>query len=561
LSDEGQRPRSGLRSKLARDAAASKAYQLTKFGYRPLTWFLDPGFAAVFLSRLQIAAGRRSLPLLPSFLQQLCSALTGADIETASTVGPGWLMPNPLGVSFWGNAGEDLTICGLSGAGHAIGGRLAAGGKPHLGDRVTLGVLTGIQGPLTVGDGAVLSPGSGARRSIPPGVIVRSAAPPVEGPPLALRRAEAGRSCAHGGLGGLFGDFRTDLDRTAEESERLGMGRPRRIKLLFRNMFVALFIYRLAHLLSCRGWGAAAAPLTLFNRLVFKLHLPAETCLGGGVMIPHLGGTFLAAQAGAHLSVFAQGWVSGWYGETGPVLGPRAFIAAHASVCGPVSLGEGAALGPKAAVFEDVPANTVVNAAVTRFRLEEGEGHEPGPQGVLPADVLSLGTLMKQDRDRAKALSAAGYRVDRLSRLSVRLYRLSAAVHARGGLRRARWLWLFNRYLTGLDISPASRIGGGLAVLQPAGVLFHGRAGADLLLHGQCVVGCDLDARRRLRPVVEQPVLSDGVVIMPHAIVTGPLEIGRETVLYPGAVPVQNVPDRVHIYPPPSRWMEKREGA
>ena len=40
-----------MRRCLRADALRSKHYQESKFGYVPLTWFLDPGWACVFLHR------------------------------------------------------------------------------------------------------------------------------------------------------------------------------------------------------------------------------------------------------------------------------------------------------------------------------------------------------------------------------------------------------------------------------------------------------------------------------------------------------------------------------
>lgn len=540
------------------DAAASRRFQRSKFGYVPVTWFLDPGFVAVFLARVQFACNARRLGALSELVSQLNSILTGADVESSSRVGPGWLMPNPLGVSFWADAGGELTVDTLSGAGHAIGGRLAEGGRPRLGDRVTLEPFSGIQGPLTIGDDVRFVAGGGARRDVAAGTTMGPSQTGVAGKPPPETAARAHAPCDHASFSSLRRDFGADLERTMKQMERMGFDRPRRWRLALRNMFVALLVYRLSHWLDCCGWRFGSRALAGINKLVFKLTIPPESCLGGGVILPHLAGSYILCTAGQDLSAYAQSWVGSTRTslEMSPRLGDRVFLAAHTATIGVLTIGDDVLVGLKSTVFQDIPAAARVNSPAGVFRRVDPPAEaEDEPGSLLSPPPPPLRDAIGADRARARELRDAGVTISRTARFAVRLYRLSSAAHGAGRLRLARWLWWVNRVLTGADLSPASRIGGGFVVLAPAGLTVHARAGERLFLYGQSVISAGLTADRRLRPVQQGPLLGDDVSIHPHAIISGARTVGRGSTLYAGSVQVSDIPRETRVVPPRIRVM------
>jgi serine O-acetyltransferase len=73
-------------------------------------------------------------------------------ITPDSCIGPGCLVPHPVGVSFCGRAGSDLTLYSLAVCGtfeSSLGGPLAS--APRLGDRVTIGGRAAVLGPMRLG--------------------------------------------------------------------------------------------------------------------------------------------------------------------------------------------------------------------------------------------------------------------------------------------------------------------------------------------------------------------------------------------------------------------------
>jgi serine acetyltransferase len=96
-------------------------------------------------------------------------------ISPRSCIGPGCLLPHPVGVTFHATAGRELTlyamaVCGPRAAGLA-GGLDAA---PRLGDRVSVGSHTAIVGPVVIGDDTKVAFNIGLDTDLPRGVLVLS---------------------------------------------------------------------------------------------------------------------------------------------------------------------------------------------------------------------------------------------------------------------------------------------------------------------------------------------------------------------------------------------------
>jgi serine O-acetyltransferase len=118
--------------------------------------------------------------------------------------------------------------------------------------------------------------------------------------------------------------------------------------------------------------------LTLFNRVVFAVQLPASTRLGRGVKLNYSGlGTVLHKRAviGDRVEI-GPGVVVGGRSEIWevPVIEDDVQIGVGAKVLGPVRVGRGAVVGANAVVLHDVPAGAVVvgiPARVLRQRSTE----------------------------------------------------------------------------------------------------------------------------------------------------------------------------------------------
>lgn len=109
----------------------------------------------------------------------------------------------------------------------------------------------------------------------------------------------------------------------------------------------------------------------------------------------------------------------------------------------------------------------------------------------------------------------------------------------------ARWLSQFARFVTGIEIHPAAKIGPRLFIDHGMGVVIGETAeiGADVTIyHGVTLGGVSLAHGKR------HPTIEDGVVIGAGAKVLGAITIGRNTRIGANAVVVKDVePDMVVV--------------
>jgi len=109
----------------------------------------------------------------------------------------------------------------------------------------------------------------------------------------------------------------------------------------------------------------------------------------------------------------------------------------------------------------------------------------------------------------------------------------------------ARWLMQFTRWLTGIEIHPAAKIGPRLFIDHGMGVVIGQTAeiGADVTIyHGVTLGGVSLAPGKR------HPTIEDGVVIGAGAKVLGAITIGKNTRIGANAVVVKDVePDMVVV--------------
>jgi serine O-acetyltransferase len=127
--------------------------------------------------------------------------------------------------------------------------------------------------------------------------------------------------------------------------------------------------------------------------------------------------------------------------------------------------------------------------------------------------------------------------------LCVFLHRLSHYLYRRGWRWMARVLWHLNVLLTGADISPPADLGGGLVILQPAGIAVMGVAGRNLTVMALSGLGGELGRREDVGAGPGVPVLGDDVTLEPHTAVLGPVRIGNRVRVEAGAVVTRDVED------------------
>lgn len=143
----------------------------------------------------------------------------------------------------------------------------------------------------------------------------------------------------------------------------------------------ALLVYRFGRiLLGCTRrpwWWPLLPPAALLYliaaatvRACYGIRLFQSAQIGAGCSILHFGGIEIAnCRLGENCSI-AQGTKIGSRSETrGPTVGDGVWIGAHTKIFGPVSIGDGATIGPGSRVIRAVPKRTLVlgNPARTVF--------------------------------------------------------------------------------------------------------------------------------------------------------------------------------------------------
>ncbi len=570
----------GLRTRLAADAVRLRRFQQSKFGYCLWAWFIDPSWWAVLLHRLSAFAWRRGHRKTGRLLMQANSLATGADIHPAAELGPGLLLPTPCGVTLSCKAGANLTVMALGGSGGSLDGPdIGAGpGLPVLGDNVVVGPFCGIQKAIRIGDGAVIEGGAGALKDVAPGghmtlasTPLQADAPPADPPPHATLPP-----CPHHSWARVRHDIGADINRFIGELSRYQAG-PRsqraRFSALLMNPVLATALYRIAHWQHASGHPRLGRALAGLNRLIHRVTITSDSCIAGGLFVPHLGGTMFCGTAGHGLTLYANALcaptglaahaVAGR--RAGPVLGDNVMVAGHAAVIGPVVVGSRVRVATKLQAMGAIPDDADAFSPMGRFAERRGPGMNAPRAADAPvarpswAQAAAAGrAAARVDLGRLRTM-AAPHRPDFAATMCVRLHRLAHALHARGWRRGARWAWLANQLLTGADISPQSLLGPGLVVPYPAGLYLHATAGANLTVLVQSGIGPLVDASGRLPPLSASPVLGADVSLGHHSGIYGCPEVGDRVWISPGCFVGAAVPGGTVLVPRPMKL--RRAGA
>lgn len=89
-----------------------------------------------------------------------------------------------------------------------------------------------------------------------------------------------------------------------------------------------------------------------------RLHLNAD--IGPGLYIGHFGGMLVErCRLGKHCTISQSTRIHAGEAATGPVLGDRVWVGAHAQIIGPYAIGTGSTVSAAATVTRDIPESTL----------------------------------------------------------------------------------------------------------------------------------------------------------------------------------------------------------
>ena len=119
--------------------------------------------------RLHVTGWRR----MARCVVRLNALLHRVQLSADSCIGPGCLLPHPVGLVFIGHAGPQLTLYSMAVCCPDTAAPLAPADQgPHLGQGVSVGVQSVLLGPLQVGDGARIGPCARPLQDLPLQVMV-----------------------------------------------------------------------------------------------------------------------------------------------------------------------------------------------------------------------------------------------------------------------------------------------------------------------------------------------------------------------------------------------------
>ncbi len=149
------------------------------------------GFWSVVIFRLAAASHRAGLFPIARLLYVLNIVLFGADLHPRARVGPGLVIPHPVGVGIGAGAriGRDVLLLKGTTLGTAGLSDPAQDGFPVVGDGCRIMDGAKLLGPIQIGAGALIGANALVMRSIPAGAIVASA-------PARIIRVEAPEDAA-----------------------------------------------------------------------------------------------------------------------------------------------------------------------------------------------------------------------------------------------------------------------------------------------------------------------------------------------------------------------------
>lgn len=163
---------------------------------------------------------------------------------------------------------------------------------------------------------------------------------------------------------------------------------------------------------------------------------------------------------------------------------------------------------------------------------------------------------------------------DPAARSRVTIFLAYPGLHALLWHRLASWFWRrrlhlvarllsqFGRWLTGIEIHPAARIGKGLVIDHGMGVVIGETAeiGDDVTLYHDVTLGgiapsLNSDSQRDTK---RHPTLMDGAIIGSGAQILGPITVGRNARVGANAVVVKDVPDGATVVGIPARLVQSK---
>lgn len=136
----------------------------------------------------------------------------------------------------------------------------------------------------------------------------------------------------------------------------------------------SIVLYRMSHWLWSRGWKRAGCVVSRLNTLLFRTTISPASSIGPGFLLPHPPGASFCGRAGRGLTMYslATCWPAphdGCSADKGPRLGDDVTLGGHSVVLGSVNIEDGARIGFKVTLEQNVPSGALVFSRSMRALL------------------------------------------------------------------------------------------------------------------------------------------------------------------------------------------------
>lgn len=142
---------------------------------KKLSALFTPQVSCIFLYRLAHWLHCNGWPRLAELSARLNTVLHKVTISPASCIGGGLYIPHPVGVAFYGRAGQEVILYAGSACIPDFRQEGCLTRTPALGDGVTIGATAVIWGGVRIGNGCRIGPAAVVTTDVPPGARVLGA--------------------------------------------------------------------------------------------------------------------------------------------------------------------------------------------------------------------------------------------------------------------------------------------------------------------------------------------------------------------------------------------------
>jgi len=145
------------------------------------------------------------------------------------------------------------------------------------------------------------------------------------------------------------------------------------------------------------------------------------------------------------------------------------------------------------------------------------------------------------------------------SMMAVVLYRWSHYFYSKRLRIIARLIFLFNLTLTGAELLPQSKVGDGFLLIHTVASGIDCVIGNNVTIYGRTCIGSNPGDATDVGAGPSLPLLGNNVVCGLACHILGPVKIGDNVVIGPGAMVMKSVPEGSVVYPPIPRILSAKE--